>query len=355
MMRSFAATGTEAIVIRKWQSVADVSAMMRQLRLPNIECLGPPKPSTGDPKRLSLARLRQLFGQEQRYEVEKEQLRSLLRWFAKHNPGNWAPAPRPEVKAGHEYATGPRYSQKFASGTAIKAAFSAQELAATSKTKAEAPPLYHLQANEYQQLRTLDSNVHVEKQIKTSNNDPQVWWKIIEDPNILVLSGRDFEQVIRPSSEMSERCRAWETIPEVFRVAGLTYASTVIELPAPLIVILSSFCSRFKKRLDVAMVDTFKRQRVCEVTRFFMMVDEVVVEVVLIDKASPIPRSVVANMWHSQYLFFSGDESLLGVAVLSEEVAVEDDQANVLASFDKLTLLGSLVPHSWPVLTLSMQ
>jgi hypothetical protein len=37
-----------------------------------------------DPKRPSLARLRQLFGQEQRYKVEKEQLRSLLRWFAKH-------------------------------------------------------------------------------------------------------------------------------------------------------------------------------------------------------------------------------------------------------------------------------
>jgi hypothetical protein len=60
-------------------------------------------------------------------------------------------------------------------------------------------------------------------------------------------------------------------------------------------------------------------------------------------------------MWHSQYLFFSGDESLLGVVVLSEEVAAEDDRANVLASFDKLTLLDSLVPRGWPVLTLSMQ
>lgn len=77
-------------------------------------------------------------------------------------------------------------------------------------------PLFNkpLRAWEYQQLRTLDSNVHVEKQIKTSNNDPQVWWKIIQDPNILVLTGQDFEQVIRPSSEMSEQCRAWKTIPE---------------------------------------------------------------------------------------------------------------------------------------------
>lgn len=101
-----------------------------------------------DPKRPSLARLRKLFGQKQRCEVEKEQLRSLLRWFAKHIPDNWAPAPPPEVKAGHKYATGPRYSQKFASGTAIKAAFSAQESAATSKTKSEAPHFYHLQADE---------------------------------------------------------------------------------------------------------------------------------------------------------------------------------------------------------------
>ncbi|KAF3016566.1 hypothetical protein E8E14_012927, partial [Neopestalotiopsis sp. 37M] len=225
MMRSFAATGPEAIVIRKWQSVSDVSAMIGQLRLPNIECLGPPEPPTGggrlltappndvmlegldqneqnpllsigglfgtqpivNPKRLPLARLRQLFGQEQRCEVEKGQLRSLLRWFAKHIPDNWAPAPPPEAKAGHEYATGPRYSQKFASGTAIKAAFSAQESAAT------------------------------------------------------------------------------------------------------------------------------------------------------------------------KYLSFYGDESLLGVVILSEEVAAEDDRTNVLASFDRLTLLDSLVPRSWPALTLSMQ
>lgn len=60
----------------------------------------------------------------------------------------------------------------------------------------------------------LDSNVHVEKQIKASDNDLQSWWNIIESPDILVLTGQDFEQIIRPSLKMSERCPTWEIIPE---------------------------------------------------------------------------------------------------------------------------------------------